>query len=76
MIILVKEGKKESDLFFFKSKPENVKMAAAVEGFLSGNLREKIVKSRILMVGAGGIGCELLKNLVLTGFNEIEVVGF
>jgi hypothetical protein len=26
------------------------------------------------MVGAGGIGCELLKNIVLTGFGEIHVV--
>ena len=26
------------------------------------------------MVGAGGIGCELLKNLVLTGFHEIHVI--
>lgn len=26
------------------------------------------------MVGAGGIGCELLKNLVLTGFGEIHIV--
>ena len=29
---------------------------------------------RILMVGAGGIGCELLKNLVLTGFGEVHIV--
>jgi len=49
-------------------------MAASMEGFLSENLREKINSSRVLMVGAGGIGCELLKNLVLTGFNQIEVV--
>jgi len=25
------------------------------------------------MVGAGGIGCELLKTLVLTGFDDIEM---
>lgn len=29
---------------------------------------------KLLVVGAGGIGCELLKNLVLTGFKQIEVV--
>ncbi|GKT87752.1 LOW QUALITY PROTEIN: thiF family protein [Colletotrichum tofieldiae] len=33
-----------------------------------------ITQARVLMVGAGGIGCELLKNLVLTGFGEIHVV--
>lgn len=26
------------------------------------------------MVGAGGIGCELLKNLVLNGFGEVHIV--
>lgn len=28
----------------------------------------------MLLVGAGGIGCELLKNLLLTGFGEIHIV--
>ena len=35
---------------------------------------DKFKDSKLLVVGAGGIGCELLKNLVLTGFNEIEVI--
>lgn len=26
------------------------------------------------MIGAGGIGCELLKNLVLVGFGEIHII--
>lgn len=39
-----------------------------------GSLYSRIKQSRILMVGAGGIGCELLKNLVLTGFGEIHIV--
>ena len=31
-------------------------------------------KEKVLMVGAGGIGCELLKTLVLTGFKHIHLV--
>ncbi|KAJ3064134.1 E1 ubiquitin-activating protein uba2, partial [Podochytrium sp. JEL0797] len=29
---------------------------------------------RLLMVGAGGIGCELLKDLVMAGFKNIEII--
>lgn len=41
---------------------------------LGASLNSKVKESRVLMVGAGGIGCELLKNLVLTGFGEIHIV--
>ena len=32
------------------------------------------LQAKVLLVGAGGIGCELLKNLVLTGFGEIDII--
>ncbi|KAI1842777.1 hypothetical protein JX266_011098 [Neoarthrinium moseri] len=41
---------------------------------LGANLNVNVKKAKVLMVGAGGIGCELLKNLVLTGFGEVHVV--
>ncbi|KAB8238069.1 E1 ubiquitin-activating protein ubaB [Aspergillus alliaceus] len=39
-----------------------------------GTLSRRLKESRVLLVGAGGIGCELLKNLLLSGFGEIHII--
>lgn len=49
-------------------------MAAAINGMFEPSLQQKINESKILVVGAGGIGCEVLKNLVMSGFPDIEIV--
>ncbi|KAG2235086.1 hypothetical protein INT48_002427 [Thamnidium elegans] len=41
---------------------------------LGQELYDKVSSSKVLLIGAGGIGCELLKNLVMSGFKDIEVI--
>ena len=57
----------------FTRKPIKT-MAAEIKGILREDLRELVLSSKLLVVGAGGIGCEVLKNLVMCGFKDIVIV--
>ena len=41
---------------------------------LGGEGGSRAAQSPVLVVGAGGIGCEVLKNLVMCGVEKIEVI--
>jgi ubiquitin-like 1-activating enzyme E1 B len=44
------------------------------ESILGPEFCSRLKDTKVLLVGAGGIGCELLKNLVLTGFGQITLL--
>lgn len=47
---------------------------SAVPYSIDPRAREVILTAKVLVVGAGGIGCEVLKNLSLSGFKDIEII--
>lgn len=76
-----KEGKKEkasnsSSVKMTKSSSKNKNSKhPALEASAGTQLTAKVASAtKVLMVGSGGIGCELLKNLVMTGFTDICIV--
>ena len=52
-------------------QPQARQPAGGLRQSLGTALTTKVKTSRVLLVGAGGIGCELLKNLVCCGFGSV-----
>ena len=49
-------------------------MLNKLEKVYGKDLLLKITEAKVLVVGAGGIGCELVKTLSMTGFKHITVI--
>ncbi|CCM03477.1 uncharacterized protein FIBRA_05610 [Fibroporia radiculosa] len=47
---------------------------AHAKAILGPELFARLPQTKVLLVGAGGIGCELLKNIVLAGFGHITLL--
>ncbi|CAB9497029.1 activating enzyme subunit 2 [Seminavis robusta] len=52
----------------------NSGILSSLTATLGPEVVSKIESSKILLVGSGGIGCELIKNLTLTGFRHVETI--
>lgn len=47
---------------------------ATLESRVTPSHAAAIYNSHVLVVGSGGIGCEVLKNLVMVGFKKIDTI--
>ncbi|KAN0131930.1 hypothetical protein V8E53_010210 [Lactarius tabidus] len=54
--------------------PLNLSRNTHARAILGPKLHDRLPNVKVLMVGAGGIGCELLKNVVLAGFGHITLL--
>lgn len=64
------DGTRWSDIQRFLSRP-----GPYTEDYSGGSEAFDFLRSaKILVIGAGGLGCEILKNLALSGFTDIHVI--
>lgn len=61
---------KDLDLLLLRNSP-----LAHPESSPSTELRDFVLnETRVLIIGAGGLGCELLKNVAMLGIKQIDII--
>ena len=68
-----------SDIFVESSEPSSSKSSHAgrydfARQILSPSTFQRLQSAKILIVGAGGIGCEVLKDVACAGFGHITII--
>lgn len=53
---------------------ENAERYSSLEQIFDKSFIQSVHSTKVLLIGAGGIGCEVLKNLVMSGFKTITVL--
>jgi len=68
------EGKKFADLDKIYRRKGFFVSEAAEDGHDDELLEAIADNAKVLVIGAGGLGCELLKNLAMSGIKDITVI--
>ena len=74
VLLWVQRSKLRSRFFTSPLFSSSSSLLGVMAACLGSELAETVRKSRVFVVGTGGIGCELVKNLVLTGFQDLVMV--